>query len=112
MSVLEKLFLHEVLKMLLARGRISRELTRMMAGWRHSGFNVYTGPRIFPREKKALENLAAYLIRKVYEKWKVFQPCRQALPSHQAGLDGDEHSRETAHPGLAAHLQGNPAFVR
>ena len=30
---------------------------------RHSGFNVFAGGRIQPREKKSLENLAAYLIR-------------------------------------------------
>jgi len=49
--------------MLLARGKITRELIRMMGGWRRSGFNVYCGPRIFPRERKTLENLAAYLTR-------------------------------------------------
>ena len=35
----------------------------MLDGWRHSGFNVFAGERIQPREKKSLENLAAYLIR-------------------------------------------------
>ena len=49
--------------MLLATGRITQEMIRMMGGWRHSGFNVYGGPRILPREKRALENLAAYLTR-------------------------------------------------
>ncbi len=33
-----------------------------MDGWRHSGFNVFAGERIQPREKKSLENLAAYLM--------------------------------------------------
>ena len=49
--------------MLLDRGKINRELIRMMEGWRHSGFNVYAGPRIHPRQKRSLENLAAYLTR-------------------------------------------------
>ena len=48
--------------MLLDRGKIKRELIRMMEGWRHSGLNVYAGPRIHPRQKRSLENLAAYLI--------------------------------------------------
>jgi len=35
----------------------------MMMGWRHSGFNVYCGPRIQPAEEEAIENLARYIIR-------------------------------------------------
>jgi hypothetical protein len=60
---LEALFRHKGLRMLLARGRINRELIRMMESWRHSGFNVYAGPRIHPRQKRSLERLAAYLTR-------------------------------------------------
>ncbi len=60
---LEKIFRHKVLKMLLARGKITGELIELMAGWRHSGFNVYCGPRIWPRQKRAMENLALYIVR-------------------------------------------------
>ena len=28
--------------------------------WRHTGFNVYAGPRILPRFEKSMENLARY----------------------------------------------------
>ena len=56
---LEQVFRHKVLRMLLARGKINEGLIRMMGGWRHSGFNVYAGPRIRPWEKRSLENLAA-----------------------------------------------------
>jgi hypothetical protein len=38
-------------------------LPKMMQGWRHSGFNVFCGPRIPPGDKKAMENLARYIIR-------------------------------------------------
>jgi len=38
----------------------------MLDGWRHSGFNVFVGERIQPREKKSLENLAAYQIRATF----------------------------------------------
>jgi hypothetical protein len=31
--------------------------------WRHSGFNVFCGPRIRPYEEKAMENLARYIVR-------------------------------------------------
>ncbi|MEW5910835.1 MAG: hypothetical protein AB1659_13615 [Thermodesulfobacteriota bacterium] len=34
-----------------------------MDRWRHSGFNVYCGPRILPRQKTSMENLARHIIR-------------------------------------------------
>jgi len=49
--------------MLLARKKIMEDLIDMMMGWRHSGFNVFCGPRIQPRDEEAMENLARYIIR-------------------------------------------------
>ena len=49
--------------MLLSRKKITEDLIEMMMGWRHSGFNVYCGPRIHPGEEQAMENLARYIIR-------------------------------------------------
>jgi hypothetical protein len=60
---LEKLFRYKVFKMLLSRKKITEDLIDMMMGWRHSGFNVYCGPRIQPGEEEAMENLARYIIR-------------------------------------------------
>lgn len=59
MKALERLFRHKVLRMLLDKGRITPETIGIMDRWRHSGFNVYCGPRILPQEKRALEWLAA-----------------------------------------------------
>ncbi len=59
MKALERLFRHKVLRMLLAKGKITPEIIEIMDRWRHSGFNVYCGPRILPREKRSLERLAA-----------------------------------------------------
>jgi hypothetical protein len=56
---LEKLFRLKVLAMLLGKKKITRELIRMLDGWKHSGFSVFAGDRIQPREKRSLENLAA-----------------------------------------------------
>ena len=47
----EKLFRYKVFKMLLSRKKITEDLIEMMMGWRHSGFNVYCGPRIEPGEE-------------------------------------------------------------
>ena len=35
----------------------------MLSKWRHSGFQVYCGQPIFPRDETAMENLARYIIR-------------------------------------------------
>ena len=60
---LEKIFRHKVFKMLLAEGKITQDLVDMLISWRHSGFNVYSGPGIQPAEQEAVENLARYIIR-------------------------------------------------
>jgi hypothetical protein len=35
----------------------------MLSTWRHSGFHVFCGNRIQPKEKETMENLARYIIR-------------------------------------------------
>jgi len=60
---LETLFEYKVFKMLLSKGKITQDLIDMMMSWRHSGFNVYSGPRIQPGEDEAMENLVRYIIR-------------------------------------------------
>lgn len=60
---LENTFRHKVFKMLLSKGKITEDLVQMLLGWRHSGFNVFCGPKIQPGEEKAMENLARYIIR-------------------------------------------------
>ena len=62
-KALEMLFRHNVLKMLLKKGKISRDLIALMEKWRHTGFNVFVGQRIFPGDETAMENLARYIIR-------------------------------------------------
>ena len=60
---LENLFRYEVLKMLKTEGKITDAVIENMLSWRHSGFNVYCGPAIWPYDEDALENLAHYIIR-------------------------------------------------
>ena len=52
-----------MLRMLLNRGKITREMMRMLSGWKHTGFNVFCGNRISPADETAMENLARYIIR-------------------------------------------------
>jgi hypothetical protein len=62
-GVLEKIFRHIVLKMLLGKCKISPDVIALMDKWRHTGFNVFCGRRILPRQKRSMENLARYIIR-------------------------------------------------
>jgi hypothetical protein len=45
---LEAIFRHKVFRMLLGKGKITQDLVLMLRSWRHSGFQVFVGPRILP----------------------------------------------------------------
>jgi hypothetical protein len=98
---LEKLFRLKVLTMLLGKKKITRELIRMLDGWRHSGFNVFAGERIQPREKKSLENLAAYLIRATFSQKRMDYSPEQATVVYRS-KDGKERKTYDALEWLAA----------
>lgn len=60
---LEKLFIHKIFKMLLSKGLITERVIELISSWRHTGFGVYCGKRINPKEERPTENLARYIIR-------------------------------------------------
>ncbi|MBC8441861.1 MAG: transposase [Deltaproteobacteria bacterium] len=62
-KALEQIFRHMILKMLLTKGKINRDVITLLDKWRHTGFNVFLGSRILPWQKKSMENLARYIIR-------------------------------------------------
>ena len=45
---------HNVLKMLLKKGKITQDMIALLDKWRHSGFNVFCGPRIRPGDEEAI----------------------------------------------------------
>jgi len=55
---LEAIFRYRVFKMLLAKGRNTRDLITMFSDRRHSGFQVFCGQRLFPQDETGMENLA------------------------------------------------------
>ena len=59
----EEIFRLKVFRILLLKGKITEHLIDMLMTSRHSGFNIFCGPRIHPREQEAMENLARYIIR-------------------------------------------------
>jgi len=62
-KALEQIFRHNVLKMLPAKYKITRDMIKLLDKWRHTIFNVYFGPCILPWQQKSMENLARYIIR-------------------------------------------------
>ena len=44
-------------------GRYEEDLIAMLSNWRHSGFQVFCGQRLFPQDETGMENLARYIIR-------------------------------------------------
>jgi Putative transposase len=62
-NAIEQIFRHKVLYMLLAKGKITQDMIALLDKWRHTGFNVFAGKRILPRQEKSMENLARYIIR-------------------------------------------------
>jgi hypothetical protein len=76
---LEEAFQYEVLKMLKKEGKISDAIIENMLSWRHSGFNVYLGPTIWPDDEKGLENLARHIIRACFSQQRmVYIPKKDA----------------------------------
>jgi len=49
--------------MLKKEGKITDAVIENMLSWRHSGFHVYIGDRIFSDDQTGLGNLARYIIR-------------------------------------------------
>jgi len=60
---IEKLFIHKIFKMLLKKGLITERVVDLISSWAHTGFSVYSGKRIYPKDKISTENLARYVIR-------------------------------------------------
>ena len=68
MTTGEMLFRHNVLKMLLNKGRISLDLIELMEKWRHTGFNGFVGQRISPVTKPPWETWRGRLSEHLFPK--------------------------------------------
>ena len=68
---LQAAFQHEVLKMLKKVGKITDAIIANMLSWRHSGFQVYTGNRLWPDDEDGMENLARYIIRACFSQQRM-----------------------------------------
>ncbi len=101
----EDLFRHEVLKMLKAEDKISDAIIENMLSWRHSGFNVYCGPTIWPGNDQGLEDLARYIIRACFSQQRMTYIAAADALDGQAKViyrsKGRAHIQNLRDPGLA-----------
>ena len=88
LKYLEKIFISKVLTLLLSKGKIIPDHINLLKSWRHSGFQVYCGPRINPKKKEAMENLACYIIRASFS-----QARMTYLPEPVVSLKVERESR-------------------
>jgi len=58
-----KLFRERLLARLVERHAISEDLVRKLLAWRHPGFSAHVGKAIASDDKKAIEDVACYLVR-------------------------------------------------
>ena len=83
-EALEQIFRHIVLSMLLAKGKISKDMIALLDKWRHTGFNGYCGPRILPWQKKSMENLARYTCPPLEDYPCIFLPGEDDIPARRS----------------------------
>ena len=98
---LEMIFRHKVFRLLLKRGRITEEMVRMLSAWRHSGFNVFCGNRISPKDDAAMENLARYIIRASFSQERMKYLRQEGTVAYRA-KDGKDQKTFPAMEWLAA----------
>jgi hypothetical protein len=76
--------------MLLSKGIVTKDLVNMLLSWRHSGFNVFCGPRIQPGDERAMENLARYIIRASFSQERMTYIPEESKVSYQSKDGKDE----------------------
>ncbi len=103
---LEKLFVHKIFKMLLAKGFITEKIIDLISSWRHTGFSVYCGKRINPKDKISTENLARYIIRASFsqERMKYYPDEAKVTYQSKYGKDVAEFSCLEWLAALVSHI--------
>jgi len=103
---LEKLFIHKIFKMLLAKGLVTERVVELISSWRHTGFGAYCGKKINPKEARSTENLARYIIRASFSQERMKYYPDQAKVTYQSkyGKDVKEFSCLEWMAALVSHI--------
>jgi len=105
-ATLEKLFIHRIFKMLLSKGFITERVVELIHSWKHTGFGVYWGKRINPKEQRSTENLARYIIRASFsqDRMKYYPDEAKVTYKSKYGKDTKEFSSLEWMAALVSHI--------
>jgi len=103
---LEKLFVHKIFKMLLRKGPITERIIELISSWRYTGFSVYSGKRINPKDARSTENLARYVIRASFsqDRMKYFPDKAKVTYQSKYGKDAAEFDPLEWMAALISHI--------
>jgi hypothetical protein len=103
---LEKLFVHKIFKMLLKKGLITERVVDLISSWAHTGFSVYSGKRINPKDARSTENLARYVIRASFsqERMKYYPDSPMVTYESKYGKDIAEFEPLEWMAALVSHI--------
>jgi len=72
------------LRCFLRKGLITERIIELISSWAHTGFGVYSGKRINPKDKRSTENLAKYIIRASFSQERMKYFPDQAKVTYQS----------------------------
>lgn len=85
-KALERMFRHKVLKMLLAKGKITQDMITLLNKWRHTGFEV--DPLVCPKCSSAMRVIAfiedSGVIKKILKHLSLWDIKRKPRPTANA----------------------------
>jgi len=70
-QALEEMFRVRVIRLLVAKRKLAKDLGGKLLGWRHSGFSVHKGEVVKREARLGLERLAQYIIRNLFSEEKM-----------------------------------------
>jgi len=105
-TILEPLFRHKILSMLKRRKLIGKRIIELVSSWRHSGFNVYCGERIYPGDGQSMENISRYIIRASFstERLNYLSEDLKVIYKSKTGNDSKEFDAVDFIASICSHI--------
>lgn len=75
--------------MLLSKGFITERVVELISSWAHSGFAIYCGDRIYPKEARSTENMARYIMRTSFSQERMKYYPDEAKVTYQSKYGGE-----------------------
>jgi len=101
--------------MLKKGGLITDRVIELILSWAHSGFNVYSSNRIYPRFTQSMENLSRYIIRASFSQERMNYMANESkvLYKSKNGNDSKEFDAVDFIASICSHIPNkNEQMVR